>query len=91
MLNPRLLDAEQAATYLGLKSRQALARVPVRPLRIGALVRWDRCALDAWLDEVAGLGASSAVRASARTDGDPDDALKEWLAESGAGAASRRT
>jgi predicted DNA-binding transcriptional regulator AlpA len=87
---PRLLDAEQAATYLGLKTRHALALIPVRPLKIGSLVRWDRCALDAWLDVISGLEASLRPTASA-TPNDAEDALRGWLADGGAGAAPRRT
>ena len=56
---PRLMTAEQAAHYLGdipVKEveRSALGRVPM-----GRYVRYDRAALDAHLDALAGLGAKS--------------------------------
>jgi predicted DNA-binding transcriptional regulator AlpA len=88
---PRLLNADQAAEYLALKTRHALGRVPVRPLKIGALVRWDRRALDAWLDEIAGFTVSSPAGSLMAAGDDPEEALKGWLAEGGAGAAARST
>lgn len=83
---PRLLGAEQACAYLGLKSREGLNSVPVRPVRIGARVLWDVRALDAWLDQLAGLSPSapSAARPSSPAgDDDPDAALAAWMQENG--------
>lgn len=64
-LQPRLLTPEEAALYLGYRSTAVLARVPVQPLQIAedgktASPRYDRCALDAWLDRKSGLVAAPA-------------------------------
>lgn len=61
---PRLLSASDAARYLGYKSVDALKRIPVRPLNIidggvrGA-PRWDKKAIDLWLDILSSISANS--------------------------------
>jgi len=83
---PRLLGAEQACAYLGLKSRDGLNSVPVRPVRIGARVLWDVRAIDAWLDQLAGLSPSADSAApppSPPGDDDPEAALAAWMQENG--------
>lgn len=52
---PRLLTGPQAAIYLGFKSPELLRNVPVKPVQlsvvgVGRAPRWDRVALDRWLD-----------------------------------------
>lgn len=54
-LAPRLLDAEEAAAYLGRVSTKTLAHVPVAPVRLGDRCLYDRRAIDAWLDRLSGL------------------------------------
>lgn len=83
---PRLLGAEQACAYLGLKSRDGLNSVPVRPVRIGTRVLWDVRAIDAWLDQLAGLSPSAASAVSTPSpagDDDPDAELAAWMQENG--------
>lgn len=59
---PRLLTAAQAAAYVGYKSTEALKGIPVRPIVViddrPAARRWDRKALDLWIDDLSGIGAA---------------------------------
>lgn len=75
----RLLNAKQAAEYLGVSS-YLLNTIPVKPILLGDGVRpskrWDRKGLDLWLDEASGLKAQAPV------DATPD--LEEEMAEWGA-------
>jgi len=64
---PRLLTAGQAARYLGYKSSQVLRQIPVEPIQVSEdgrtkTRRYDRKALDAWLDRKSGLGAGRVAR-----------------------------
>lgn len=69
---PRLLTDDEAAEYLGVPKaevvRQGIGRVP-----FGRYVRYDRRALDAYLDQLAGLAPHSA------NDDDPDAAFDRSL------------
>jgi len=52
--DPALLDVQAAASLLACSSRHIYrmadaGRMP-RPLRLGALVRWRRADIDAWLE-----------------------------------------
>lgn len=89
-VTPRLLTADEATAYMGVKSRHSLDRVPVRPVRIGGRVLWDRLALDAWLDGLAGLLPTVPPTAANDVQTDPDAALKAWQAEHGSNAAPGR-
>lgn len=56
----RLLSASEAAAYLGYSSTEVLKVVPVQAIRIaasgiGAGPRYDRRALDRWLDDLSGV------------------------------------
>jgi len=51
----RCLSREQAAAYLGI-GVTLLAGLPVRPVRLGRRLLYDRVDLDAWLDEHKGRG-----------------------------------
>ena len=55
---PRLLKVREAAEYLSLPMAQ-FERLRIGLVRLGAAVRYDRMALDAYLDELGGLGAKS--------------------------------
>lgn len=46
----RMLDEAHAADYLGLPIAVFKRECPVQAVRIGRHVRWDRYALDAWVD-----------------------------------------
>ena len=57
---PRLLTAAQTATYLGYRSTAILRSLPIHPIRLssgetGAAPRWDKVAVDAWLDTMSDL------------------------------------
>lgn len=46
----RFLNSRQAADYLGVSPNVFRRECPVPGVRIGDNVRWDRKALDRWLD-----------------------------------------
>ena len=56
----RLMSVEEAAEYLDLSPRTLYNRIapkaknpfPVRPKRIGKLVKFDRIQLDQWIDSL---------------------------------------
>ena len=56
----RLMSVEETAEYLGLSPRTLYNRIapkaknpfPVRPKRIGKLVKFDRLQLDQWIDSL---------------------------------------
>ncbi|WP_145998292.1 hypothetical protein [Caulobacter flavus] len=57
---PRLLNAKEAAQYLGFETRDVLKSIPVKPIELsvtgsGSSKRWDRRAIDQWLNEKSGL------------------------------------
>ena len=59
-LAARLLNATDACRYLGFKSAELLKNIPVKPIHlsvvgVGRAPRWDRLALDRWLDTLSGL------------------------------------
>jgi hypothetical protein len=67
---PRMLTAEQAAAYLGYETTGLLANIPVKPVRMvesgaGCMPKYDRFALDAWLDRLSGLSVPAAGQAGA--------------------------
>lgn len=52
-IEPRLLTKEQAASYCGISTPVFSDKCPVQPVALGEgdrLRRWDRAALDAWID-----------------------------------------
>lgn len=60
----RLLNANQASQYLGFRSIELLKNIPVKPVQlsvvgVGRAPRWDRLALDRWLDTLSGLNGPS--------------------------------
>ena len=72
----RLMTEDEAAAYLAIP-KAALRRLTVGRVNVGGRWRWDRNAIDAWLDQVAGLGAPTAPA----TGSTPDDILEEWLTD----------
>lgn len=78
-LTPRLLPEALAAAYLALPVA-SMARLTVGRVLIDGKLRWDRLALDAWLDDLRGLGVPSPANSNL-TKG--DQALDRWLADQG--------
>jgi len=65
---PALLDVDQVAALCGCSTRHVrrladAGRMPA-PVKLGALIRWRRADLDAWLD--AGCKAVRAATAAGR-------------------------
>jgi predicted DNA-binding transcriptional regulator AlpA len=56
----RLLSAEETAKYLGISvrtiynqtGRKAKVKFPVRPKKIGKLLKFDKHEIDLWLDSI---------------------------------------
>lgn len=58
VIAPRLLTAQEAAAYFHL-SVKSFERLNVGRVPLGAAIRYDRVALDAYLDEQSGLAKPS--------------------------------
>lgn len=50
---PRMLGLPDAAAYCGISGPHFKAHCPVRPLRLGDRVLWDRVQIDRWLDALS--------------------------------------
>lgn len=72
-LQPRLLTAEEAAQYLGNITVRNLKRLRLGVVLLGSITRYDRRALDAYLDQLSGLGAKMASSAGPAPDQANDD------------------
>lgn len=83
-MTPRMMRAQLLREYLDLPETAPLSSIPVQPVNIGRSQRWDRKAIDAWLDATSGLAPtlSPSTAAPAVAD-DPDAALKGWMSEIG--------
>ena len=76
---PRLLTDAEAAAYLSIPVT-SLRRLNVSRVVLDGRVRWDRLAIDAWLDQVGGLTPPDRARDSTpRLDDDADAALERYL------------
>ncbi len=80
-LQPRLLNASEAARYLGHQSRTVLKSIPVKPIRlssdgVGRGGLYDRHALDLYLDEMSGIRRPTAESAPAIDD--PQTDFDKW-------------
>lgn len=73
---PRLLREQDAAAYLSLPNA-AMRRIRAGRVIVDGRVRWDRQALDAWLDRESGISATTPA-SEARTAA--EDLLDGWLA-----------
>ncbi|HZR87924.1 MAG TPA: hypothetical protein VFB02_14030 [Bradyrhizobium sp.] len=82
-MTPRLLTDAEAAAYLSLP-KAALARVPIGRVSIAGRIRWDRVALDAWLDGLRGV--VSVVSPANKSDADA--AFDQWAQDAGRAARS---
>jgi hypothetical protein len=67
----RGLSLDEAAEYCGV-SKNTMTRHGPSPIKIGERTIYDRCALDRWLDELAGLAPAAGV-------GDPENQLLEAI------------
>tara|TARA_R110000787_G_scaffold99052_9_gene203544 strand:+ start:385 stop:684 length:300 start_codon:yes stop_codon:yes gene_type:complete len=79
---PRLLTAAQTATYLGYRSIAILRALPIYPIRLsscetGGAPRWDKVAVDAWLDTKSDLKPTPS---NGRDDADVEVELNAWRA-----------
>ena len=78
---PRLLDDRAAAAYLSLPVA-ALKRLRQGRVLIDGRVRWDRLALDAWLDgQAAGVAPMAPAAVPAVLQDDAETALDRWIAD----------
>ncbi len=74
MIEPRGMTSEAVAEYLGYRctktfqSALPILRARGFPARIVGLHRWDRAAIDRWLDEQSGI-----------THDDPDESIYKGL------------
>lgn len=68
---PRLLTADEAASYLRLP-KKAFERLCIARVIMGTTIRYDRVALDAHLDALSGLTAPSPTPAA---NDDPEAAF----------------
>jgi len=60
VVNRRMLSAREAAEYCGVPARRFAAVCDVEPVEIaGGLVRYDRHALDRWLDALSAEDADA--------------------------------
>src|SRR4051812_34057672 len=90
---PRMLTAEQAAAYLGYATTGLLANIPVKPVQMvdtgaGSQLKWDRAALDAWLDRLSGLSVAPGPQpAGGDAPDDADAAYELFKARKTAGGA----
>jgi excisionase family DNA binding protein len=59
VINPRLISVQECGQYLGISpvtiyksiSRKAKYKFPIKPIRIGGLVKFDRRELDAFIEK----------------------------------------
>lgn len=74
---PRLLTERQAARYLGLPIA-AMRRLLQGRVALDGRVRWDRKALDVWLDRESGIAPPADAMGHVA---DAEAALADWLAD----------
>jgi prophage regulatory protein len=55
-ITPRLLKQQEAAAYCGVSTTVFTEACPVKPIMLlGRIRRWDRFALDAWIEKLAAI------------------------------------
>ena len=52
-LPPRMLSLPDAAAYCGVSGPTFKAHCPVKPIRLGERVLWDRERIDLWIDALS--------------------------------------
>lgn len=77
MSAPRLLTERAAAEYLSIPIK-GIRRIAAGRVVLDGRVRWDRVALDEWLDAMCGRGPELAAN---QNQTKADDALAGWLAD----------
>lgn len=75
-IEPRLIDEHQAARYLGNIPVSEVKRQAIGAVPIGRHVRYDRVALDRYLDGLAGLTSDPTTQPS---QNDADAALDRFF------------
>lgn len=73
VLQPRLLTQEEAAQYLGNITVRSLKRLRLGVVLLGSTVRYDRLALDAHLDKLAGLAPATPPPSDTKPGANDDD------------------
>lgn len=81
-LAPRLLTKKQAAAYLGYASAEVMDHLAIAPIRLrevgsGSAPRYDRLALDNYIDSLSG---SPDVPQASVFETEAEAALGEWMA-----------
>lgn len=90
-MSPRMMRAQLLREYLDLPKDAPLSCIPVQPLNIGRSPRWDRKAVDAWLDAASGLSPTIPAHAAPIVDkDDPNAAFQGWMTERGEREAAGR-
>lgn len=85
VLEPRLLNAKQAAAYLGYTSPDILRKLPVQPVRLSGpdgQPRWDKWSLDQYLDKLSGM-VRQAMQSTPPLQDDVAIELASWSARRG--------
>lgn len=76
-MSPRLLTERAAAAYLSIPVA-GIRRIMAGRVVLDGRVRWDRVALDEWLDVMRGRGPTSAAN---QNQTKADAALAGWIAD----------
>jgi hypothetical protein len=79
------MTVEQTAHYLGYTSPAALKNLPIKPIRLievgaGCSPKYDRRAIDLWLDGLSGLAEAPTPSANSPMD-DAETELAAWKAK----------
>lgn len=77
-MQPRLLTDRDAAVYLSIPIA-GVRKVEAGRVVIDGRVRWDRVALDEWLDTL--IGRKSGIAPANQNGSTADDELAAWLAD----------
>ena len=85
-MGARLLTESAAAEHLSIP-KACMKRIVRGRVLIDGRVRWDRVALDAWLDELSGMGVQSEPANCNMTEAEA--ALERFLSEDQERAARR--
>lgn len=85
-ISPRLVNATDAAAYLGYASTGVLKHLPIKPLQLntqgaGSAPRWDLRAIDEMLNASSGLGRPDSVNDNDYDN--PEALLGAWRAKRG--------
>lgn len=76
-MTPRLLTEHAAAEYLSIPVA-GVRRIMAGRVTLDGRVRWDRVALDEWIDGLRGRAVPSVANQNGST---ADEALAGWIAD----------